>query len=330
MARRSHPPLLPGLLLAAAVAGACLLPALAPAARADMETGRTAFRAGDMAAALTEFRKEAEAGNAEAQYLVGQMTALGQGTARDVPGGLVWLERAAAAGNVEAMTAAGSLYASGDGVKADFGRAFALLRPAAEAGDAEAQNNLGVLYYFGLGTEPDPVQALVWTTRAERQGMLQAIRLRTEIERDLSVAQRAEAQRLLGPAAPVPAPAPAQKAAPAPPATAMTAVAPPVPAPETPPAPAPAGPPAATAASGWSVQLGALPSEAEARREWAAIRQRHPDLLPAGDVRFVPVDLGTRGVYTRILAGSFPTAAEAAAACARFKDAGRDCLVRRR
>ncbi|ACI99060.1 SPOR domain-containing protein [Rhodospirillum centenum] len=317
MPRRSRPALLPALLLTAALAGTVLLPVLAPAARADMAAGRTAFRAGDMAAALAEFRKEAEAGDAEAQYLVGQMTALGQGTARDVPGGLVWLERAAAAGNVEAMTAAGSLYASGDGVKADFGRAFALLRPAAEAGDAEAQNNLGVLYYFGLGTEPDPVQALVWTTKAERQGMLQAIRLRTEIERDLSVAQKAEAARLLGP--------PPETAA-AQPATPKKAPPAPVPA-APPPASAPAAPPVA---DGWSVQLGALPDEAEARREWAAIRQRHPDLIPAGEARFVPVDLGARGVYTRILAGSFPTAAAAAAACARFKDAGRDCLVRRR
>lgn len=330
MARPTRPtfPALPlaAALLAAALAGG---PAFAPPARADMEAGRAAFRAGDHATALAEFRKSADAGDAGAQYLVGQMMATGQGTARDVPGALRWLESAAAKGSVEAMAAAGSLYASGDGVKADFDRAFALLKPAAEAGSADARNNLAVLYYFGLGTKPDPVEALVWVMRAERQGMLQSIRLRAEIERELTPAQKAEAQRRLeqqpdAKAAgskvtpPDAAPAPAAPAA-------MAAVRP------VPPATPPATPGASTGpAQPWMVQLGALPSEAEARREWESIRRRHGTIAPAGEPRYVPIDLGPRGTYTRILAGSYPTAEEAEGVCARFKAAGQDCLVRRR
>ncbi|HYC04353.1 MAG TPA: SPOR domain-containing protein [Azospirillaceae bacterium] len=369
-------------LLAALLAGALLGPlALSAPARADMEAVRKAVAAGDYAAARKALLPLAERGDVTAQAALGHILLQGSGGARDVPGALGWFEKAGAQGHVGSLSAAGTVYAYGDGVPADYDKAFRLLKRAAEAGDADAQNNLGVLYHFGLGAAQDQMLALAWVLRAERQGLLQAIRLRQEIEQVATVAQKSEALRLA--AAPLPGAAAAPKVAEAPPApqkvepqkTAPQQPAPQRPAPDKPvpatpvretppparmaeapkeqpappapttPEPAPAATPAATepprptlpkalppppGSGAYAVQLAALPSRAEAEKQWRAIAAKHGPALAGLPSELVTVDLGAKGLYTRILVGTYADRAQAAAACARLKGAGLDCLPQKR
>ena len=330
----------------------------AGAASAGLETGRAAFLAGDHATAYREFRAAGDAGNMQALHLAGEMLLTGRGVPKDVPAGLALLERAAAAGVVQAMVTAGTAYAYGDGVPPDYAKAYRLLEPAAQAGDPHAQNNVAVLYHLGLGTATDHVRAMSWALRAERQGLLQAINLRQEIESILTLAQKAEAVRLasapLTAAAPVPEAAPiladpAGGSATLPP---LVPVAPPVdtapaPTPNTEPAqaPRPAQPPPPVpvaaapepapstgmpSAGGWAVQVAALQDRAEAERQWRAIAARQTSLLGGMDPTFAAADLGAKGVFIRVLVGDYPTRREAEAFCARLKQAGQDCLTRQR
>lgn len=323
-------------------------------ASAGLEAGRAAFLAGDYATAYLEFRAAGDAGNMQALHLAGEMLLTGRGVPKAVQTGLALLERAAAAGVVQAMVTAGTAYAYGDGVPPDYGKAYRLLEPAAQAGDPHAQNNVAVLYHLGLGTATDHVRAMSWALRAERQGLLQAINLRQEIESLLTVAQKAEAMRLasapLTAAAPVPETAPILADKAAGPATVppLVPVAPPVdaapaPTPNTepsptaqplqtpPPVPAAVAPTGATpSAGGWAVQVAALQDRAEAERQWRAIAARQSSLLGGMDPTFAAADLGAKGVFIRVLVGDYPTRREAEAFCARLKQAGQDCLTRQR
>ena len=93
------------------------------------------------------------------------------------------LKERAEAGDAEAQQLLGDMYAAGDGVPMDFaeahnwwrkaeqGRAEAQLREAAEAGDAEAQMNLGVMYARGQGVTQDYAEAVKWYRKAAEQGL---------------------------------------------------------------------------------------------------------------------------------------------------------------
>lgn len=359
------------LLLACVTLAPLLIPSLATPSWADVEKGRAAFTSGDAPLALQEFIASADAGDPQGQFLAGQMLVQGQGVPKDVGRGIALLEKATTAGHLQAMVMAGTVYAYGDGIEPDYDRALRYLKPAAEAGDVHAQNNLAVLYNFGLGTKLDPVQAMAWAMRAERQGLLQAIQLRQEIEAGLTLAQKSEALRLAGqplpgnqqvrmtslppatpaksvagqpslaqqaqqpraaplvaaPATPSPtAPAAAQPASPATskPAAPQKPAVIPTPEPVKPAAPAPS-----TGEAIWSVQVGALPSEVEAQREWRVIQGKIGTAIGGEQPVFTQVDLGSKGVMTRILLGRFGTSKDATAFCNRIKEAGRDCLIRR-
>ena len=285
-------------------------------------------------AGVADAMKAAEAGNPDAQFLAGQMLTQGTAVPQDVARGVALLERAASAGNIAAMVAAGTIYAYGEGIAPDYTKAFRLLKPAAEAGDAHAQNNLAVLYHFGLGTAADPVQALAWVLRAERLGVLQALRLRAEIEAGMTLAQKAEAQKLSNQPLPEPAPAivvtaPASQTPPAPPTLSATAT-PSLSSPPAPPA-AEAGPiPSGKEEGTWAVQVASLPSAEEARKSWAATLRKAGNLLSGEQPSYVAVDLGAKGRFTRVLVGHFADRAAANALCAKLIRSGVDCLPRKR
>ena len=154
-------------------------------------------------------------------------------------------------------------------------------------------------------------------------------------------------------AAPGPAPAPTPLPSMTAPAPAMTAALPPkpsasaasapmpapVPTPAKPqPAPQPAPPPAAKpapapgaavkAGGGWVVQLGSLPSEAEAKAEWTHLKGIHhqlADLQP--DIE--RVDLGAKGVHWRVRGGPLDEAT-ARVLCSDLTKQGQGCLVARK
>ena len=101
---------------------------------ADFDKGVAAYKAGDYATALAEWKPVAEQGYAGAQYNLGVM------------------------------------HANGDGVIEDDKEAAKLFRLAAEQGHTSSQYNLGLMYYSGQGVIQDNVYAHMWWNIAAANG----------------------------------------------------------------------------------------------------------------------------------------------------------------
>ena len=76
------------------------------------------------------------------------------------------LRASAEAGDAEAQFILGGIYVAGVGVPQDDAEAIAWYRRAAEQGDARAQYNLGGMYREGRGVPQDDVEAHMWLTIA--------------------------------------------------------------------------------------------------------------------------------------------------------------------
>ncbi len=137
-----------------------LLGAAEVSASADFQKGEEAHKAGDYPAALRELSPLAEQGNAEAQFMLGEMYGLGQGVAPDEPQAMAWY------------------------------------RKAAEQGNVRAQYNLGFMYYLGLPGPPDYVQTYMWYNLAAAQGYKHAAETRRILEKVMTPDQVAKAQKL--------------------------------------------------------------------------------------------------------------------------------------
>ena len=123
-----------------------ILALLAPLnASADVDKGSDAYRAGDYATALQEFKKAAEQGDARAQFNLGVMYANGRGVIQDDKEAVKWFRLAAEQGVAEAQYNLGIMYDNGEGVIQDDKEAVKWWRLAAEQGNAKAQYNLGAV-----------------------------------------------------------------------------------------------------------------------------------------------------------------------------------------
>jgi hypothetical protein len=132
--------------------------------------------------------------------------------------------------------------------------------------------------------------------------------------------------------APLPAPvaaAPQQQLAMAPQPAPLPAVKPFTPEPTAPRA-APAAPPAALGADKGGhirIVLASLKTPDEARTEWARLKKASPDILGKMSADAVRTDLGDKGVWYRIEAGSFAQPAAAERVCRDLKARHLGCSV---
>jgi hypothetical protein len=92
-----------------------------------------------------------------------------------------------------------------------------------------------------------------------------------------------------------------------------------------------AAPKPATAAPGGKVQLqlASLRSPEAAREDWARMKRENPDLLGKLTAVAVRTDLGDKGIYYRVLAGSFGDAAAAEKLCGELKRRTLGCILAR-
>jgi hypothetical protein len=102
----------------------CLTLLAAGVARADLTSGLEAYRAGDYATALSELQPLAEAGEADAQFALGEMYLKGLGVVQDFGNASAWFAKAAETGHTQAMANYGSLLALGLGARRDSGSAY--------------------------------------------------------------------------------------------------------------------------------------------------------------------------------------------------------------
>lgn len=103
----------------------------------------------------------------------------------------------------------------------------------------------------------------------------------------------------------------------------------PLPSPERPPEPAPEPQPLFDfdPRGSYLVQIAAFREPAAAERAWSAAVAGDEDLFRGARRDIQRADLGARGIFYRLRAGSFATRETAGAFCSALKEAGRDCIV---
>jgi TPR repeat protein len=110
---------------------------------------------------------------------------------------LRWYTWQAEQGNADAQFYLGLMHALGKGMPRDYEKAAEWYRKAAEQCNADARFELGRLYAVGDGVPQDLVQAYIWTSLAADQGHSKAMEIRELIALQLSPAQMEEALKSL-------------------------------------------------------------------------------------------------------------------------------------
>lgn len=114
--------------------------------------------------------KKAEAGEATAQYDLGEAYDAGKGVPKDAAKAFEWFQKAAAMGFANGQFKIGRAYEAGDGVPKDLAKAREWYGKAAAQGNVKAQVNLGGMYYLGEGEPKDVAKAIEWYEKAAGQG----------------------------------------------------------------------------------------------------------------------------------------------------------------
>lgn len=151
-------------------AGAAFLLAMTGVAYADGRAGFEAWQRGDFDTALQNWRPLAIAGDAEAQYNMGQAYRLGRGVAVDMRIAEDWFRKSAMGGNEKGKAAYGIVMFQ-NGKRAE---ALPYLEEAAGRGNANAQYIYGTILFNGELVERDYPRAYAMMTRASAAGVQSA------------------------------------------------------------------------------------------------------------------------------------------------------------
>lgn len=274
-------------------------------ALADVKAGVDAWARGDWATAVREWRPPAVAGDADAQFNLGQAYKLGRGVPMDLAQAEQWYARAAQQGHRQAEDNYGLMLFQ-NGKRAD---AVKWLEKSANRGETRSQFVLGTMLFNGDVVPKDWRRAYALMTRASSAGLPQAASTLAEMDRYVPLPDRQAAlvmareyERNAG----RPSLAAVQPRS--------VAVAPPLARPAATPRPAPAPTPSSKPASvrdgGWRVQLGAFKDGGNARRLWHSVASKF-----AGRQAYYE----QAGGVTRLQVGPFASSAEAGRACATIR-----------
>jgi cell division septation protein DedD len=319
-------------------------------AHADVKAGVDAWQAGNYGAAVTAWRPLAEAGDADAQFNMGQAYKLGRGVPTDLKLAQTWYEKAAQQGHDEAQANLGLILFQNGQREA----AMPWIRKAAENGDPRARYVLATSLFNGDFNTRDVPRAYALMTRAAAEGLPQASTSVAQMEGMMTAADRQQGQALIkdyerkdaarvagtsiappirvapsrkvagkAPPSRPAAPRPAPKATPSDSATDVLAPAA-SPIRSGPPAAAPRPAPAASLASAggrWRVQFGAYGSAEGARGQWS-ILSRKMSALSGLRPSYEPF-----GALTRLRVGPLADRAAADRLCSAAKAAGQACIA---
>ena len=281
---------------------AILAATAAPLAAQNVRAGIEAWQRADYAAAVAIWRPLAEAGDADAQFNLGQSYRLGRGLAINLAVAKTWFERAADKGHVDAQTTLGLLlFQNGNRVAA-----LRWLKGAADLGEPRAMLVYGTALYNGDGVPQDQVTAYAMVSRAAAQGLPPAQATLADLDAAMPLEQRqkgvALAKAMAGGKPDARGAAPksvAPKAVAAKPVAAKPVAA-------KPPAPVTAKPVVVATGGGWRIQLGAFGQRGSAEGLFAKVAGK----LGGAQPYYVPV-----GKIVRLQAGPYASRAAAASAC---------------
>jgi hypothetical protein len=130
----------------------------------------------DPQATLLRLRQAANAGDARAQFLLGQIHCEGRGVPIDAVEGLHWYRLAAHAGDATAMNMVGRCHELGRGTAVDESLAAAWYRKAASHGHDWGMYNYANLLATGRGVARDRGEALRLYREAAHQGHAKSMR----------------------------------------------------------------------------------------------------------------------------------------------------------
>jgi len=298
--------------------------AAATPAFADAPDPFAAWNAGDFAHAIEYARPQAQSGDADAQFLLGEAYRLGRGVVADPIAALGWYRRAAAQGHVRAADSLGLLLFA-QGQRAD---AMPLLVKSADRGEPRALYLVGTAHFNGDYVTKDWPLAYAMMSRAAAAGIAQARESLATMDRYLTPTDKARAQTLLAAQRPAAPAAPVRTAAVPPPVGTAPPPLKPAPAPAPtrvatapPPTPVPASPATPTIAGGsWRVQLGAFGSADRAEAAWTMLAARYADLRSLGH------QVVAAGPVRRLQATGIASRDAANALCRRITAAGGGCM----
>jgi uncharacterized protein len=175
-------------LMAAAAIALC-----GPAARAqDVQTGIGAWQQGDYPRAVAAWRPLAEAGNADAQFNLGQAYRLGRGVPQDVAQAEHWFELAARQRHEQAGASLGLLLFQNGRAR----EAMPWIQAAAMRGDPRTQYVFGTALFNGDIVRRDLPRAYAMMSVAAAQGFPQARTQLAEMERQLSAEDQARGRQI--------------------------------------------------------------------------------------------------------------------------------------
>ncbi|MBL0460824.1 tetratricopeptide repeat protein [Aeromonas dhakensis] len=102
---------------------------------------------------ITALKENADAGDAIAQFELGQKYRLGQGVKRNNSEAFHWYKKSAEQGESRSQNAIGVMYKLGLGVKKDYKQALIWYQKSAAQGNSQAQFNLGLMHLNGQGVD---------------------------------------------------------------------------------------------------------------------------------------------------------------------------------
>ena len=154
--------------------------------------------ASDLTAAYAYYQRAAGAGNIPAALRVGEMTAHGLGTLRDVSGGRDMVRRIADTGNPLALISLGDLLREPESGTVDADGAIAAYERAAGLNEPEALVRLGDFYSDGMTVAVDLPKALDFYSKAAGLGdVIGAVRAGAMLARGQGIAQDVAAGRAM-------------------------------------------------------------------------------------------------------------------------------------
>lgn len=122
-------------------------------------------------------RREANSGNARAQYELGLYYSTGKFVPKDYSQALLWYDKAAEQGDAMGENGLGFLYSNALGVPQNYTTAILWYHKAAEQGNSKALFNLGNMYLYGRGVAQDNAEAYRWFRMAAAGGNEEAERI---------------------------------------------------------------------------------------------------------------------------------------------------------
>ena len=149
-------------------------------------TGYKAYLKKNFKKAIFYWRPLANKGNSNAQYHLGIMFFNGQGVNLDFAKAAKWFQLSAAQGDVGAQYMIGEMTLKGIGTLKDYKKAGVWFQKSAKQGYPDAQLRLGEWYADETEGNIDLIQAYVWLSLAEANGLQASKQTIQKIKKKLS------------------------------------------------------------------------------------------------------------------------------------------------